>query len=174
MTDLRLGENPHQRGALYAEVSGSGCSAGRRVLQGKEMSYNNWLDLVAAYSLAAELPSPAAVIVKHNNPCGVALGESFADAYTKAFTKRHGVGVQWDRGVQRRGGRRRREAMAEVFTEVVVAPSFTPEAMATFADQNLRVVRAPLPSGASDGREAGPRRALVQDADAIEEAPGRT
>ena len=171
VTDLRYGENPHQRGALYAEASGSGVLGGAEVLQGKEMSYNNWLDLVAAYSLAAELPSPAAVIVKHNNPCGVALGESFADAYAKAFASDT---VSAFGGIVAFNGEAdgdAAEAMAEVFTEVVVAPSFTPEAMATFADRaNLRVVRAPLPSAPPTDVRPIPGGALVQDVDAIEEA----
>jgi phosphoribosylaminoimidazolecarboxamide formyltransferase / IMP cyclohydrolase len=172
VTDLRYGENPHQRGALYAEASGSGVLGGAEVLQGKEMSYNNWLDLVAAYSLAAELPSPAAVIVKHNNPCGVALGESIADAYAKALASDT---VSAFGGIVAFNGEADAdvaEAMAEVFTEVVVAPSFTPEAMATLAGRaNLRVVRAPLSPGPppTDVRPV-PGGALVQDADAIEEA----
>ncbi len=173
VNDLRYGENPHQRGALYAEASGAGVLGGAEVLQGKEMSYNNWLDLVAAYSLAADLPSPAAVIVKHNNPCGAALGASFADAYTRAFASDT---VSAFGGIVAFNGEAdadAAEAMAEVFTEVVVAPSFTPEGMATFAGRaNLRVVRAPLPSVPPTDVRPVPGGALVQDADAIEEARG--
>ena len=173
VNDLRYGENPHQSGALYAEASGAGVLGGAEVLQGKEMSFNNWLDLVAAYSLAAELPSPAAVIVKHNNPCGVALGASFADAYTRAFASDT---VSAFGGIVAFNGEAdadAAEAMAEVFTEVVVAPSFTPEATATFAGRaNLRVVRAPLPSAPPTDVRPVPGGALVQDADAIEETRG--
>ncbi|HET9723287.1 MAG TPA: bifunctional phosphoribosylaminoimidazolecarboxamide formyltransferase/IMP cyclohydrolase, partial [Actinomycetota bacterium] len=86
LEDLRYGENPHQRGALYAETAGPGPLGGAEVLiAGKEMSFNNWLDLDAAYALAAAFEEPAAVIVKHNNPCGAAVGGSLADAYGRAF-----------------------------------------------------------------------------------------
>ncbi|MGH2526419.1 MAG: bifunctional phosphoribosylaminoimidazolecarboxamide formyltransferase/IMP cyclohydrolase, partial [Actinomycetota bacterium] len=71
VTDLRYGENPHQRGAIYRESAGSGVLDGARVLiEGKEMSFNNWLDVDAAFGLATDLPPAACVIVKHNNPCG--------------------------------------------------------------------------------------------------------
>src|SRR4029079_7467300 len=83
--DLRYGENPHQRGALFAEAGGSGVFGGAEVLQGKEMSFNNWLDAWAAADLVHALPDGACVIVKHNNPCGVAaLGEPAA-SYRGAF-----------------------------------------------------------------------------------------
>ncbi len=171
--DLRYGENPHQRGALYAEASGAGVLAGAEVLQGKEMSYNNWLDLVAASSLAAEFPPPAAVIVKHNNPCGAALGESLADAYAKAFASdtvsAFGGIVAFNGAADADAAR----AMADVFSEVVVAPSFTPEAVTAFADRaSLRVVRAPLASVPRTDVRPIPGGALVQDADALEESQG--
>ncbi len=170
--DLRYGENPHQRGALYAEVAGSGVLGGAEVLQGKEMSFNNWLDVDAAYALAAALHPSAAVIVKHNNPCGAALGATPAESYAKAFAcdtvsafggivALHGP---CDRAVA--------AAMADVFTEVVVAPVFTDEALAMFAErQNLRVVRAPLPTGAGLEVRPLPGGALVQDRDVVTEAP---
>jgi phosphoribosylaminoimidazolecarboxamide formyltransferase/IMP cyclohydrolase len=141
------------------------------VLQGKEMSFNNWLDLVAASSLAAELAPPAAVIVKHNNPCGVALGASFADAYAKAFASdpvsAFGGIVAFNGSADGDAAR----AMGDVFTEVVVAPSFTPEAMAAFAGRaNLRVVRAPLASVPRTDVRPIPGGALVQDGDALAES----
>ncbi|MGH2637615.1 MAG: bifunctional phosphoribosylaminoimidazolecarboxamide formyltransferase/IMP cyclohydrolase, partial [Actinomycetota bacterium] len=86
VADLRYGENPHQRGALYAESAGPGVLAGARVLaEGKEMSFNNWLDVDSAYGLAAMLPGAACVIVKHNNPCGAAVRRGAAEAYRMAF-----------------------------------------------------------------------------------------
>jgi phosphoribosylaminoimidazolecarboxamide formyltransferase/IMP cyclohydrolase len=170
--DLRYGENPHQRGGLYAEVGGPGVLAGANVLQGKEMSFNNWLDVDAAYALAAALPENAAVIVKHNNPCGVALGATPAEAYAKAFAcdtvSAFGGIVAFHAPCDAPAA----AAMADVFTEVVVAPSFTAEALAAFSSrQNLRVVQAPIATG--DGLDVRPIAggALVQDRDLATETP---
>ena len=170
--DLRYGENPHQRGALYAEVGGPGVLGGANVLQGKEMSFNNWLDVDAAYELASALPENAAVIVKHNNPCGVALGATPAEAYAKAFAcdtvSAFGGIVAFHAPCDAPAA----AAMADVFTEVVVAPAFTDDALAAFgARQNLRVVQAPI--GAGDGLDVRPMPggALVQDRDLVTETP---
>jgi phosphoribosylaminoimidazolecarboxamide formyltransferase/IMP cyclohydrolase len=169
---LRYGENPHQRAALFEEVGGPGALGGARVLQGKEMSFNNWLDADSAYGLVAELASPAAVIVKHNNPCGVALGGSLADAYGRAFesdtVSAFGGIVAFNTEVDVATA----AAMADVFTEVVIAPSFAGDALRAFAGrENLRVVQAPLP--VAGGVEIRPIRggALVQDRDVIGERP---
>jgi phosphoribosylaminoimidazolecarboxamide formyltransferase/IMP cyclohydrolase len=84
--DLRYGENPHQRGAFYVESPRPRASlASARVLHGKELSYNNLLDLDAALALVREFERPAAAVIKHNNPCGCAIGETLADAFDKAY-----------------------------------------------------------------------------------------
>lgn len=171
--DLRYGENPHQRGALYAEAGGPGPLGGAAVLQGKDMSFNNWLDSEAAYSLVAALPTPAVVIVKHNNPCGVALGSSLSDAYGKAFecdtVSAFGGIVAFNQEADEAAA----WAMAEVFTEVVVAPAFAPAARDVYASRaNLRVVEAPLPTGEGLDVRPLPGGALVQDRDAVAEARG--
>jgi phosphoribosylaminoimidazolecarboxamide formyltransferase/IMP cyclohydrolase len=171
--DLRYGENPHQRGALYVEAGGVGVLGGANVLQGKEMSYNNWLDVDAAYALASALPANAAVIVKHNNPCGAALGPTPAEAYAKAFAcdtvSAFGGIVAFHAPCDGAAA----AAMADVFTEVVVAPSFTDDALAAFASrQNLRVVQAPLATGAGLDVRPIPGGALVQDRDMALEATG--
>jgi phosphoribosylaminoimidazolecarboxamide formyltransferase / IMP cyclohydrolase len=174
VADLRYGENPHQRGALYAATGGPGVLGGAEVLvEGKEMSFNNWLDVNAALSLAADLDplGPAAVIVKHNNPCGAAVRGSLAAAYAAAFetdtVSAFGGIVAFGREVDHDAAR----AMADVFTEVVVAPSFTRGALTAFAERKgLRVVTAPLPEpGGLDVRVlvAG---ALVQDRDSAPES----
>jgi phosphoribosylaminoimidazolecarboxamide formyltransferase / IMP cyclohydrolase len=167
---LRYGENPHQRAALFEDVGGAGVLGGAEVLQGKEMSFNNWLDADAASGLVAELPSPAVVIVKHNNPCGAAIGSSFADAYRGAFASDEvsafGGIVAFNGEVDEQAA----EAMRDVFTEVVIAPAFTPAALEAFGQRhNLRVVRAPL--AAAGGLEVRPIRggALVQDRDLADE-----
>jgi phosphoribosylaminoimidazolecarboxamide formyltransferase / IMP cyclohydrolase len=170
--DLRYGENPHQRGALFGEIAGGTVLGGAEVLGGKEMSFNNWLDVSSATELCSELPAPAAVIVKHNNPCGAARGASLADAYDRAFAcdsiSAFGGVVAFGAEVDAAAA----EAMADVFTEVVAAPAFAADAMDRFRRrENLRVVRVPprrrpaldvrrLPGGAlvQDSDEAGERR----------------
>jgi phosphoribosylaminoimidazolecarboxamide formyltransferase / IMP cyclohydrolase len=172
VVDLRYGENPHQRGALYGEIGGPGPLGDAEVLiEGKEMSFNNWLDVHAALGLAADLPAPAAVVVKHNNPCGAAVGSSLADAYERAFA---GDTVSAFGGIVAFNGEVDREAalaMAEVFTEVVVAPRFDDDALAAFAGRpNLRVVRATLPVERGLDLRPLPHGALIQDADVVTEA----
>jgi phosphoribosylaminoimidazolecarboxamide formyltransferase/IMP cyclohydrolase len=169
-SDLRYGENPHQRGALYAQEGSTGPLGGARVLQGKEMSYNNWLDTEAARAIAALFDEPAAVIVKHHNPAGVALATTLPEAYRRALkgdpVSAFGGIVAFNREV----GEDTARAMSGVFTEVVQAPSFTKEALAAFGEKpNLRVVQAPSPSGG--GLEVRPIEggALVQDMDTIVE-----
>ena len=174
VADLRYGENPHQRGALYAEAAGPGVLHGAEVLiEGKEMSFNNWLDVDAASMLAADLQplGPAVVIVKHNNPCGAAVGSTPAAAYAGAFdsdTVSAFGGIVAFSGEADEGAA---HAMAEVFTEVVVAPAFTQGALEAFGQRRgLRVVRAPLPAVAGFDLRALPGGALVQDRDAAPEA----
>src|SRR4029453_12527625 len=126
VTDLRYGENPHQRAALYRGSGGPGVLRGAEVLvEGKEMSFNNWLDVDAALTLAADLEplAPgASVIVKHNNPCGAAVRDTLASSYASAFesdtVSAFGGIVAFGREADEDAAR----AMAEVFTEVVVAP----------------------------------------------------
>ena len=84
MMDLRYGENPHQKAALYADNSDAGMAHGRQ-LQGKELSYNNIVDLQAAWDLAQEFDEPACAIIKHTNPAGAATADKLADAYRKAL-----------------------------------------------------------------------------------------
>ncbi len=185
--DLRYGENPHQRGALYRDASGRGAMGGAmggavggamgggplggaRVLQGKDMSFNNWLDADAAYSLVAALPPRACVIVKHNNPCGVAVAAQLDEAYRRAFecdsVSAFGGIVAFDAPCTGAAA----EAMRDVFTEVVIAPGFEPEALAAFGErQNLRVLEAPLPQAGGLEVRTMPGGALVQDRDVVTE-----
>jgi phosphoribosylaminoimidazolecarboxamide formyltransferase/IMP cyclohydrolase len=174
--DLRYGENPHQRGALYRETSGqssdagSGPLGGARVLQGKDMSFNNWLDAEAASSLVGALSGLACVIVKHNNPCGVAVADSLDEAYRRAFdcdtVSAFGGIVAFDAPCTAAAA----EAMRDVFTEVVIAPGYEPGALTAFAERpNLRVLEAPPAElGGLDVR-AMPGGALVQDRDVVTE-----
>ena len=167
--ELRYGENPHQQGALYAAGHG-GPLGGAEVLQGKEMSFNNWLDAEAARALASMLDRPGAVIVKHHNPCGVALGDPPSRAYERALegdrVSAYGGIVAFNTEVDEDAAR----AMAGVFTEVVIAPSFTEGALAVYAEKgNLRVVRASSAEPGGLDVRAIDGGALVQDMDVIVE-----
>ncbi len=168
--ELRYGENPHQRAALYRVPGEAGPPANARLLQGKEMSFNNWLDAHAAIGMAASLPAPAVVIVKHNNPCGAAVATAASEAYRKALASdplsAYGGVVAFNTPVDADAA----EAMAEVFTEVVAGPEITPGARDAFARKaNLRVVEAPVAvAGGLDVRPL-PGGALVQERDAVTE-----
>jgi phosphoribosylaminoimidazolecarboxamide formyltransferase/IMP cyclohydrolase len=170
LATLRYGENPHQAAALYREVLTPGPLGGAEVLQGKEMSFNNWLDAEAARALAGSLDGPAAVIVKHTNPCGAAVAATLESAYRAALASdpvsAFGGVVAFNEEVDGPTA----EAMAEVFTEVVVAPGFAPPAREAFAAKtNLRLLRAPRPR--PGGPEVRPLEggALVQEADPVDE-----
>jgi len=170
VADLRYGENPHQRGALFAEAAGAGVLGGARLLvEGKDMSFNNWLDVEAAYGLAAMLPEVACVIVKHNNPCGAAVRPDAAEAYRLAFesdtVSAFGGIVAFNTACNADAAK----AMREVFTEVVVARSFSDDALAEFEQRKgLRVVEAPLPEpGGLEVRQLS-GGALVQDRDVVQ------
>jgi phosphoribosylaminoimidazolecarboxamide formyltransferase/IMP cyclohydrolase len=142
---LRYGENPHQRAALYSDGSGLGI-AGARQLQGKELSFNNLVDLDACWELAQEFPSgefdPAAVIiVKHTNPCGAATGSSILDAYQKALAADPVSAFGGVIGINRAVDAEAASEIAKLFVEAIAAPAFTPEARARFAaKKNLRLV----------------------------------
>lgn len=130
MADLRYGENPHQKAAFYIE-KGSPAETVARVkkLHGKELSFNNYLDLNAAWSLVSEFSPPSAVIVKHTNPCGTASAEDISTAYKTAFkcdpVSAFGSIVALNRNVD---GKTARE-INKIFVEVVIAPSFSREAL---------------------------------------------
>ena len=147
---LRYGENPHQAAALYVPAGSapSGLAAAKQ-LQGKELSYNNYVDLEAARSLAAEFARPAAVIVKHNNPCGTAERETLLDAYLKALAgdpvSAFGGVLAFNRVVDAATA----EEVAKLFVECIAAPGFDEKAKAIFsAKKNLRLLE--LPSGGLD------------------------
>jgi phosphoribosylaminoimidazolecarboxamide formyltransferase/IMP cyclohydrolase len=140
LMDLRYGENPHQQAALYGR-RGAGI-AGAEQLHGKELSYNNLVDLDAAYQLAIEFAAPAVAIVKHTNPCGCAEQESPAEAYRKALecdpVSAYGGVIGINRVVDEETARE----IAKLFAEAVAAPDYSPEALAILtARKNLRLMR---------------------------------
>jgi phosphoribosylaminoimidazolecarboxamide formyltransferase / IMP cyclohydrolase len=172
ISGLRYGENPHQDATYYAEAGAEHLLSGVEKLQGREISFNNLYDLDAARTLLADLTdlaAPAAVIVKHANPCGAAIGGSLADAYRKALASDPQSAFG---GIVALGGEVDGELAAEisnVFTEILVAPGFTEEAKEILSSKpNMRVLVA--------GRLARPRFSakqvtggiLLQDTDAVE------
>jgi phosphoribosylaminoimidazolecarboxamide formyltransferase / IMP cyclohydrolase len=140
---LRYGENPHQRAALYvpAGAAVTGLAAARQ-LQGKDLSYNNLVDLESALALAREFSRPAAVIVKHNNPCGTAEQETLVEAYIKALAcdpvSAFGGVMAFNRALDAATA----EEVAKLFVECIVAPGYEPAAFEKFAaKKNLRLLQ---------------------------------
>jgi phosphoribosylaminoimidazolecarboxamide formyltransferase/IMP cyclohydrolase len=169
--DMRYGENPHQGAAFYRDAQpAAGTLAGWHQLQGKELSFNNIADSDAAWDCVKTFDTPACVIVKHANPCGVAIGASPLEAYSKAFktdpTSAFGGIIAFNRTLDGAAA----EAVVRQFVEVVIAPSVTPEARTIFAaKQNVRVLEVALPENgatmnAMDFKRVG-GGVLVQSAD---------
>ena len=156
VSELRYGENPHQQAALYTvKVLGSEDAqtvqdpglAGATVLSGKEMSYNNYVDANAAWELVADFTSPACAIIKHTNPAGVALGLTAEESYRRALAcdpvSAFGGIVAFNQLVDDKAAR----AVIEIFTEVIIAPDYSPEAIETLKTKtNLRVLQASEPT----------------------------
>ncbi len=138
--DLRYGENPHQKAAMYSDGSGVGV-ANARQLQGKELSYNNIVDLQAAWDLAQEFEEPVCAIIKHTNPCGTATGKTLAEAYKRALECDPVSAFGGVIGVNRPIDESAAEEMHKLFLEVIAAPGFNEAAKAKFASKkNLRLV----------------------------------
>ena len=168
--DLRYGENPHQGAALYGDGTGAGVAGGQQ-LQGKELSYNNLVDLDAAWELVQEFDQPAVTIIKHSNPSGVATASSVVEAYQKAlatdpvsaFGSVIGVNREVDEGLA--------EELAKLFVEAIAAPSFSESAREKLsAKKNLRllVVKHAVPGKVVKQISGG---LLLQDED-LEETAG--
>jgi phosphoribosylaminoimidazolecarboxamide formyltransferase/IMP cyclohydrolase len=161
---LRYGENPHQRAALYADGSGLGV-AGATQLQGKELSFNNLVDLDACWELAQEFDEPAVIVVKHTNPCGAATGNSILESYQKALACDPVSAFGGVIGINRPVDAEAASEIAKLFVEAIAAPAFTAEARQRFAaKKNLRLVEVrnapprPIVKNISGGL-------LLQDAD---------
>ncbi|MDE1156270.1 MAG: bifunctional phosphoribosylaminoimidazolecarboxamide formyltransferase/IMP cyclohydrolase [Acidobacteriaceae bacterium] len=138
---LRYGENPHQRAAVYTDGTGLGIANAEK-LQGKELSYNNLVDLDACWALANEFDSTAVAIIKHTNPCGVGLGATVEEAYKRALEADPLSAFGGVIGINRPVDEPAAVEMAKLFVEAIVAPEFTPEALAVLsAKKNLRVLR---------------------------------
>ncbi len=141
---LRYGENPHQKAALYLPEDSKSGLANAEVLQGKELSFNNFLDLEAAWNIASEFDSqtPASVIIKHNNPCGVAIAPNLLHAYLEAFNcdsiSAFGGIVAFNEKVDTDVA----DELSKIFLEAIIAPEFSSEALDIFKKKpNLRVLK---------------------------------
>lgn len=169
---LRYGENPHQTGSLW-DVSGSpGWWRRSRQLGGKEMSYLNVFDADAAWRLVNRFASPAAVVVKHANPCGVATSTNIHDAYVRAHAcdpvSAFGGIIALNRTVDAATA----NSINEVFTEVVVAPEFDVDALAILqSKKNLRIVEAEAPDAAGVELRSVSGGVLVQNTDTVSDDP---
>jgi len=146
---LRYGENSHQRAALYVSPNGVGIAQARQ-LQGKEMSYNNYVDGDAAVRAAYDHATPTVAIIKHANPCGIATAASIAEAHALAHAcdpvSAFGGVIASNRPITREAA----ESIAPIFTEVIIAPGFEPGALEVLAGKtNLRLLE--LPEGFGDG-----------------------
>jgi phosphoribosylaminoimidazolecarboxamide formyltransferase/IMP cyclohydrolase len=157
LQDLRYGENPHQQAAFYRDLyPAPGSLVTAQQLQGKELSYNNIADADAAWETVKSFSSTACVIVKHANPCGVALGADALEAYSKAFktdpSSAFGGIIAFNTTVDKVAA----EAISKQFVEVLIAPSYTAEALAIFtAKANVRVLQIALPKGGTTPFEQG-------------------
>jgi phosphoribosylaminoimidazolecarboxamide formyltransferase/IMP cyclohydrolase len=141
---LRYGENPHQRAAVYTAGFGGSGLAGAEQVHGKEMSYNNYVDADAARRAAYDFAQPAVAIIKHANPCGIATGVDVAEAHRKAHATDPISAFGGVIAVNRTVTVEMAEQVAEVFTEVVVAPAFDPAAVELLSKKpSLRLLVAP-------------------------------
>jgi len=157
LQDLRYGENPHQQAAFYRDLyPAPGSLVTAQQLQGKELSYNNIADADAAWEAVKSFTGKACVIVKHANPCGVAVGKDPLEAYSKAFqtdpTSAFGGIIAFNSTLDQAAA----EAVSKQFVEVLIAPDYTEEALAVFkAKANVRVLKIDLPKGGSTAWEQG-------------------
>ena len=157
LQDLRYGENPHQSAAFYRDLCPAPGSLVTAVqLQGKELSYNNIADADAAWECVKSFDTPACVIVKHANPCGVAVGVDALESYSKAFatdpTSAFGGIIATNCTVDERAALQ----MSKQFIEVLMAPNFTPEALAVFKSKvNVRILQIALPAGGASDWDNG-------------------
>lgn len=166
---LRYGENPHQRAALYTDGHGASGLAQATQLHGKAMSYNNYVDADAAWRAAHDHDAPAVAIIKHANPCGIAVGADVAEAHARAHAtdpvSAYGGVIAANRVVTRAAA----EQIAPVFTEVVVAPGFEPEALEVLqAKKNIRLLVVDTPPTTSVETRPVSGGLLVQSADRVD------
>jgi phosphoribosylaminoimidazolecarboxamide formyltransferase/IMP cyclohydrolase len=166
--EMRYGENPHQRGALY-RMEGAGGLAHAEQLHGKGMSYTNWLDAEGAWTSVQAFEGPAVVIVKHASPCGIATNESLARAWQDALASDPVSAFGGVVAVNRPVDRATAEAINEIFTEIILAPAFDMEALELLREKkNRRLLRVPPLAGDDREVHAIPGGFVVQERDRAE------
>lgn len=143
--DLRYGENPHQTAAFYREKGAIGGVAQAKQLSGKELSFNNIVDVEAAYRIVGDFAQPAAAIIKHTNPCGAGVADTLVEAYLKAYNadplSAYGGIVACNREIDEKTA----AEIAKLFVEVIIAPSYSVKALSILtAKKNLRLLEAPV------------------------------
>ncbi len=146
VSDLRYGENPHQQAAFYKEIGKNEGMGALKQLHGKELSYNNIVDMEAAWNMVWEFTQPAACIIKHTNPCGAAVGKDLHEAYVKAYeadsVSAFGGIVALNRPVDAATAKE----MSQIFLEVIMAPAFTDEALSILeGKKNIRLITLKQP-----------------------------
>lgn len=166
--EMRYGENPHQAAAFYRQALGGAGLPQAKQLNGKELSYNNVIDAEAAFALVREFEEPACVIIKHTNPCGVAIGEDLTDAYCRAFNadpvSAFGGIIAFNRKVDRATA----EKAAEPFMEVIIAPAYEDSALEMLrTKKNLRVLELPMARSEGLQMKSVEGGMVVQELDAI-------
>lgn len=169
-TVLRYGENPHQAAALYT-TPGGGALAGAEQLHGKEMSYNNYVDTEAARRAALDFDEPAVAIIKHANPCGIAVGADVAEAHRRAHACDPVSAFGGVIAVNRPVSKEMAEQVAEIFTEVIVAPDYEPGAVEVLqGKKNIRILRCPIDESAGTEFRAISGGLLIQQVDHVDAA----
>ena len=167
--DLRYGENPHQKAAVYSSPAGGGVAAAQQ-LGGKEMSYNNYQDIDAAVRAAYDFTQPAVAIIKHANPCGIAVGETAAQAHAKAHecdpVSAYGGVIATNRTVDLSLA----ESIRPIFTEVLAAPDFDDDALALLREKKKKLRLLKLGDWKADAQEFKQISGgvLVQDRDVFQ------
>lgn len=172
--DLRYGENPHQSAVFYREKNGQKGIASAKQLHGKELSFNNLVDVEAAYSIVAEFEAPAATIIKHTNPCGTGIGSSLSEAYAKALAADPVSAFGGIIGLNRAVDEATAQQISQTFMEVVIAPAFSDKALEILTQKkNLRLLTCPLEDMKQKGHDFKKVSGglLVQQADLSEEKP---
>jgi len=164
--ELRYGENPHQKAAFYRSLDPGLGLADARQLNGKELSYNNIVDIQAGWSLVKEFDQTACVIIKHTNPCGTAVASTLAEAFEKAFAadtvSAYGGIIAFNRTVDLTTAQK----AAEPFMECIIAPGYEPEALAVLqAKKNLRVLELPIVTAAEMQVKSVEGGFVVQESD---------
>lgn len=177
LQDLRYGENPHQTAAFYKDVSAKGGVAHARQLAGKELSFNNIVDLESAWSIVAEFSRPAAAIIKHTNPCGTATADDIAAAYKLAYEADSVSAYGGIAAVNRPVDAATASQMASIFLEAIIAPAFDQEALTILgAKKNVRLLEASLSDPAAKKRydiKTVSGGMLIQSTDTLDVPPAQ-